>query len=236
MKTYEEMAKQVLKRSEEEIENRNIRRRKMTRIVSSLSCFCMVAVIGFVVYQNGLLDFGKSTDLVETHDIKVENGTTTGVTDEENYMYSMQTSAKEETENAKASKESAPVEVVKPEAASGGGGAYADASTPVAPVEEDKAVNEERRTGITAEQAVANARAMLGDKEIETITNLDNPKIENVVYEENPPFYLFDKNAYIAGNSLFRITYNTELDGLLGPITFYVDAVSGVVVGADYRE
>lgn len=224
MKTYEEMAKQVLKRSEEEIENRNIRRRKMTRIVSSLSCFCMVAVIGFAVYQNGLLDFGKSTDIAGTQiDDVVENGTTTGTTDEETFMYSMQTSADEEMKTA--TKESGSVEAVKPESAMGSEAAL-----------EDNAVNEECRTGITEEQAVANARAMLREKEIETIINLDNPKIEDVVFEEKPPFYLFDENKYIAGNGLFKITYNTELDGLLGPITFYVDKVSGIVIGCDLRE
>ena len=55
MKSYEEMAEQVLKRSEKEIEKRNMRRRKTTRIVSSLSCFCIIAVICFSVYNNKIL-------------------------------------------------------------------------------------------------------------------------------------------------------------------------------------
>ena len=52
----------------------------------------------------------------------------------------------------------------------------------------------------------------------------------------NVEFNGFDESIDATGKSLYKITYNTELDGLLGPITFYVDKMSGIVIGADYRE
>ena len=71
---------------------------------------------------------------------------------------------------------------------------------------------------------------------METIINLENPKIEEVVLNGDASIYLFDESFDVSGKSLYKITYNTELDGLLGPITFYVDKMSGIVIGADYRE
>ncbi len=227
MKSYEEMAEQVLKRSEKEIEKRNKRIRKTTRIVSSLSCFCIIAVICFSVYNNEIFDLGKNAGYQEQSIATTETGEKTNeVKDLENYKYSINNSINREQDavagTAPKPTHSAPSQEV-------------DKVFDVLDSTEETA-EKESFPEITTEQAVKNAREKLSDKEIETIINLENPKIEEVVLKGDTSIYLFDESIDATGKSLYKITYNTELDGLLGPITFYVDKMSGIVIGADYRE
>lgn len=227
MKSYEEMAEQVLKRSEKEIEKRNKRIRKTTRIVSSLSCFCIIAVICFSVYNNEIFDFGKNAGYQEQSIATTETGEKTNeVKDLENHKYSINNSINREQDavagTAPKPTHSAPSQEV-------------DKVFDVLDSTEETA-EMESFPKITTEQAVKNAREKLSDKEIETIINLENPKIEEVVLKGDTSIYLFDESIDATGKSLYKITYNTELDGLLGPITFYVDKMSGIVIGADYRE
>lgn len=227
MKSYEEMAEQVLKRSEKEIEKRNMRRRKTTRIVSSLSCFCIIAVICFSVYNNKILDFGNNTGYQEQSIANTETGKKTNEEKEsENYKYSINNSINREQD------------VVAGIAFKPASGALSkeDGEKFDALDSTEKNAEIESISIITTEQAVKNAREMLSDKEIETIINLENPKIEEVILEGDTSIYLFDEDFDTTEKSLYKITYNTELDGLLGPITFYVDKMSGIVIGADYRE
>ena len=227
MKSYEEMAEQVLKRSEKEIEKRNKRIRKTTRIVSSLSCFCIIAVICFSVYNNEIFDLGKNAGYQEQSIATTETGEKTNeVKDLENYKYSINNSINREQDavagTAPKPTHSAPSQEVDK---------VFDVLDSTEETEEKESFPE-----ITTEQAVKNAREKLSDKEIETIINLENPKIEEVVLKGDTSIYLFDESIDATGKSLYKITYNTELDGLLGPITFYVDKMSGIVIGADYRE
>ena len=54
MKNYNEMANDVLRRiGEHETEQRN-RRKAISRIVTPLCCFCLVALLGFGVWQGGI--------------------------------------------------------------------------------------------------------------------------------------------------------------------------------------
>lgn len=224
MKTYEEMAERVLKRSEEEIERRSIRRRKTTRIVSSLSCFCIIVVICIGIYHNRYLDFGKSLDIdeqiVATREAGGKQNETNGL---ENYKYSVNTSI---------DKEQSAVKETKPEATQAEDFNKYEISLDSLDVTEEA----ESFPEITIEHAINNARALLNDKEIETITNLENPKVEEMVFEGEAPIHLFNEGVDATGKKLYKIIYNTEQDGLLGPITFYVDKISGIVIGADYRE
>ncbi|MBR3995039.1 MAG: hypothetical protein IKI97_07135 [Clostridia bacterium] len=227
MKSYEEMAEQVLKRSEKEIEKRNVRRRKTTRIVSSLSCFCIIAVICFSVYNNEIFDFGNNAGYQEQSIANTETGKKTNEKKElENYKYSINNSINKEQDVVAGT-------AFKPAngALSKEAGEEYDALDST-----EKNAEIESISIITTEQAVKNAREMLSDKEIETIINLENPKIEEVILEGDTSIYLFDESFDTTEKSLYKITYNTELDGLLGPITFYVDKMSGIVIGADYRE
>lgn len=88
---------------------------------------------------------------------------------------------------------------------------------------------------ITPEKAVEYTKQMLDDKSKESIKNINNPKIEDVVFNEAPSIYLFEEKTDTIGRKLYRIIYNTEQDGLLGPIVFYVDKLNGKIVGMDYR-
>ena len=227
MKSYEEMAEQVLKRSEKEIEKRNMRRRKTARIVSSLSCFCIIAVICFSVYNNEIFDLGKNAGYQEQSIATTETGEKTNeVKDLENYKYSINNSINREQDA---------VAGTAPKPTPGAPSQEVDKVFDVLDSTEETA-EMENFPKITTEQAVKNAREKLSDKEIETIINLENPKIEEVVLKGDRSIYLFDESIDATGKSLYKITYNTELDGLLGPITFYVDKMSGIVIGADYRE
>ena len=196
-------------------------------IVSSLSCFCIIAVMCFSVYNNEIFDFGNNTGYQEQSIATTETGEKASEVKElENYKYSTNTSINR-----------------KQDAVAG----TAPKPTHDAPSQEavkvfdildstEETAEMESFPGITTEQAVKNAREKLSDKEIETIINLENPKIEEVVFKGDTSIYLFDESIDATGKSLYKITYNTELDGLLGPITFYVDKMSGIVIGADYRE
>ncbi len=89
---------------------------------------------------------------------------------------------------------------------------------------------------ITPQAAIENVRKKLDKKSIETITNFDNPKIEEVVFDTQPPIYLYDDKLDIIGKDIYKITFNTIHDELLGPMIFYVDKLNGNLIGAEYRE
>ena len=91
--------------------------------------------------------------------------------------------------------------------------------------------------GITPEEAVESAKQLLDDKSKKEIENFENPKVEEVVFSKAPGvIYRFNKKTRITGRRLYKITFHTFRDGLLGPIVFYVDKICGEVVGMDYRE
>ena len=73
-------------------------------------------------------------------------------------------------------------------------------------------------------------------KSIKTITNLDDPKIEELVFESEPSIYRFDKKKSLIGMPLYKITFNTTQDGLLGPMVYFVDRISGEILGAEFRK
>lgn len=88
---------------------------------------------------------------------------------------------------------------------------------------------------ITPKQAASLAVEKLDDKSKETITNLDNPKVEEHVFEKQPFIGFFDGKKNLKGKKVYKVTFNTTQDGLLGPIVLYVD-MQGKVIGTDFRE
>jgi hypothetical protein len=58
MKDYDEMAKSVLKRRDKYLAERS---KKMKKMVSILSCFCLVALMGVGVWRSGTLSNDKGT-------------------------------------------------------------------------------------------------------------------------------------------------------------------------------
>ncbi len=89
---------------------------------------------------------------------------------------------------------------------------------------------------ITIEEAIERVKREIDDKSKETIINFDNPKAEEMVFKTQPSIYLFDKEVKLTGKSVYKITFNTTQDGLLGPVVFYVDRNNGEIIGMDYRE
>ncbi len=90
--------------------------------------------------------------------------------------------------------------------------------------------------GITQEEAVENIKKILDDKSKATITNYDNPKTEEIVFDTEMSIYCFEEKSNFDGKNIYKITFNTTQDGLLGPIVCYVDKLTGVLIGADFRE
>ncbi len=89
--------------------------------------------------------------------------------------------------------------------------------------------------GIDAQAATEIVKEKLDEKSASAITNLDNPKIEEVVFDKRPPIYYFEDKIDVVGKALYKITFNTTQDGLLGPMVFYVDKSSGALIGAEFR-
>lgn len=88
---------------------------------------------------------------------------------------------------------------------------------------------------VSPQRAVKIAKDYVSDNSNEVITNFDNPKVEEVVFDEEPVIAFFSDYRNVVGKTLYKVTFNTENDSLLGPITIYVDKGSGVLIGADYR-
>ena len=97
-------------------------------------------------------------------------------------------------------------------------------------------MNYELPVGITKEEAVKIAQNDINEIEKTTIINFENPTVEELVLDEKVSFYLFNANEDVEGKKVYRITFNTEQDGLLGPIVYYVDKDNGQLLGLDYRE
>lgn len=90
--------------------------------------------------------------------------------------------------------------------------------------------------GISPESAIENVKQKIEDKNKETITNFDHPKIEEFVFQEQPSIYCFDHKINLVGKRVYKITFHTTQDGLLGPMVFYVEKQSGEMIGMDFRE
>lgn len=97
-------------------------------------------------------------------------------------------------------------------------------------------MNYELPVGITKEEAVKIAQNDINEIEKTTIINFENPTVEELALDEKVSFYLFNANEDVEGKKVYRITFNTEQDGLLGPIVYYVDKDNGQLLGLDYRE
>lgn len=89
---------------------------------------------------------------------------------------------------------------------------------------------------ITSQEAVEIVKKNMSGRAVKTITNYDNPKIEEIVFSKEPIICVFEKKGKVFGRGVYKITFNTFEDGLLGPIVCYVDKLNGKILGADYRE
>ena len=95
--------------------------------------------------------------------------------------------------------------------------------------------NRKSDSSITPQQATRLATEKLDDKARETIINLDNPKVEEYTFNKQPAVCFLDKEVNLTGKTVYKVTFNTTQDGLLGPIVLYVDKSSGKVIATDFR-
>ncbi len=89
---------------------------------------------------------------------------------------------------------------------------------------------------ITPEVAISIAKEFVyEDKEKSGIINFDNPKLEEVVFETLPQIAYIGRKTDIAKKPLYKITFNTDQDGLLGPVVVYINKKGGKIIGMGYR-
>ena len=90
---------------------------------------------------------------------------------------------------------------------------------------------------IPSQEAIEIAQNWFDEKSKKRITNFENPQIVGIVCDENllrhviPGSQNNDKKKKIVGRELYRITFRTRDDALLGPIVIYVDKYNGDLVG-----
>ncbi len=87
---------------------------------------------------------------------------------------------------------------------------------------------------ITQQTAIETVKTKLDKNSKEVITNLDNPKVEEVTFYTPPSIAYFEEKNSIVGKNLYKITFTTT-DNLLGPMVFYVDKSNGKLIGTDFR-
>lgn len=87
----------------------------------------------------------------------------------------------------------------------------------------------------TREDAVKAAQSLV--ENTEDILNYDDPEAETVTLPESHPVYdsIKEISRDIGGKTVWRVVFHTEQDGLLGPVTVYLDTESGRFYGFDYR-
>ncbi len=91
-------------------------------------------------------------------------------------------------------------------------------------------------SGITQKEAIKNARTIITFAQLETIKNIDNPKVEEIYFTDYPSIYYVKDHNDILNKKVYKITYNTMYDELIGPIVIYVDGENGDVIGSEVRE
>ena len=89
---------------------------------------------------------------------------------------------------------------------------------------------------ITPQRAIDIVKKQFDEKSIETVTNFENPEVEEIDFESCSNVHWLVDDSKLIGKSLYKVTFRTTQDGLLGPMVFYVDKSNGKIVGGDYRE
>lgn len=83
--------------------------------------------------------------------------------------------------------------------------------------------------------AVDKVLEQLAEKTRKTITNIDNPIVEECIFDKQLSMYFFNKEVELIGESVYKITFNTTQNMILGPIVFYVNKENNDVIGIRMR-
>ena len=87
-------------------------------------------------------------------------------------------------------------------------------------------------------KAVDVSKKYVKDDDENKITNYLRPMVENISVKKDYKVYNTETNTMseIGGKDVYRVTYNTELDSILGPIRVYIDAKTMEYLGLDARK
>ena len=94
---------------------------------------------------------------------------------------------------------------------------------------------------ISSQEAIEIVQNWVDEKNKKRVTNFENPQIVGIVCNENLLERIITVNQNnvrkkkYAGREIYRITFRTYDDGLLGPIVIYVDKYTGDLVGVAPR-
>lgn len=93
-----------------------------------------------------------------------------------------------------------------------------------------------QETSLKQEEAINIAKEELTKEEKESITDFENPVVEEMSFTKEPNIYKYDNTGSMIDKQVYKITFHTKQDNLLGPIVFYIDVIDGQIYGMDYRE
>ena len=94
---------------------------------------------------------------------------------------------------------------------------------------------------ISSQEAIEIAQNWVDEKSKKRVTNFENPQTIGIVCSKKfleriiPGNQNTVRNNKYAGREIYRITFRTYDDGLLGPIVIYVDKYTGDLVGLNPR-
>lgn len=90
---------------------------------------------------------------------------------------------------------------------------------------------------ISKEKAVVISKTYIINDDKSKIINYNNPIVEIVNFSDGKSYNVYFESSKkdLKGLSVYKITYTTELDALLGPINIYIDSYSGKIYGFDLR-
>jgi hypothetical protein len=94
---------------------------------------------------------------------------------------------------------------------------------------------------VTQERAKKIAESIVKNEEQAKIINYSTPEIVEIKETQSHMVSFTSKDKIsgltdIKGKTVWKVTYNTESDGLLGPIVVYIDYNSGKIYGVDLRQ
>lgn len=93
-----------------------------------------------------------------------------------------------------------------------------------------------QETSLKQEEAINIAKEKLTKEEKESITDFENPVVEEMSFSKEPDIYKYDNTGSMIDKQVYKITFHTKQDNLVGPIVFYIDVIDGQIYGMDYRE
>jgi hypothetical protein len=107
-------------------------------------------------------------------------------------------------------------------------------------VVEKKEINQ-TTVGVTTSKTVEKEeiskilKKQISDSAKKEIVNINNPKVEDIVLRKAKGISILVDYS-IVGKELYKVSYETKNDAILGPIIYYVQKNDGKIVAEGYRD